>query len=153
MEKGRNSTVIQNRKAKFSYQFEEVFTAGIELRGTEVKSLRGGKASLQEAYCLVEKGEIFIKGMNIAEYEQGGYANHEPTRLRKLLLKKREIQKIIKGLDTKGFTLIPTKLFFNDRNLAKLNIALARGKKVVDKRESIKERETKREMDRQLKSY
>lgn len=151
--KGRNETVIQNRKAKFEYEWLEKFEAGIRLTGTEVKSLREGKVSLQEAYCLVQDGEVFIKGMNIAEYTQGSYNNHEPQRTRKLLLKKKEIEKLAKGTEQAGNTIVPIKVFFNDKNLAKLNIALARGKKIHDKRESIKERDTKREMDRAIQKY
>ncbi len=152
-EKGRNTSVISNRKARYEYQFVETFTAGIVLKGTEVKSLRAGKASLQEAYCFIKDEEAFIKNMEIAEYDKGSYNNHEPKRDRKLLLKKREIRKIRKSLDEKGLTLIPTKLYFNDRNLVKLNLALAKGKKMHDKREDIKKKDTKRELDRALKSY
>ncbi|MEM6803332.1 MAG: SsrA-binding protein SmpB [Bacteroidota bacterium] len=152
-EKGRNETVIRNKKAKFEYSLEEIFTAGMVLKGTEVKSLRAGKASLQEAYCYLEKDEIFIRNMNITEYDKGSYNNHEPTRIRKLLLNKKEIRKIRKGLDQKGYTLVPLKVYFNDRNFAKMDIALGKGKKVADKRESMKERDTKREMDRQMKDY
>ncbi|GAB4413475.1 MAG: SsrA-binding protein [Bacteroidia bacterium] len=149
MEKGRNSTVIQNRKARFEYAFDEVFTAGIVLTGTEVKSLRQGKASLQEAYCYINADECFIKGMTINEYDKGGYTNHDPLRERKLLLKRREIRKIEKALEQKGYTLVPVKIYFNDRNLAKVEIALGKGKKLYDKRETMKERDTQREMDRQ----
>ena len=152
-EKGRNETVIRNKKAKFEYSLEEIFTAGMVLKGTEVKSLRAGKASLQEAYCYLEKDEVFIRNMNISEYDKGSYNNHEPVRIRKLLLNKKEIRKIRKGLDQKGYTLIPLKVYFNDRNYAKMDIALGKGKKVADKRETMKERDTKREMDRQMKGY
>ncbi|MEO0897061.1 MAG: SsrA-binding protein SmpB [Bacteroidota bacterium] len=136
---------ILNRKARHEYQFIETFTAGISLTGTEVKSLRDGKANLQEAYCYVHKGEAFIKGMNIAEYAQGSYNNHEPVRERKLLLKKREINKLQKGLDQEGATIVPVKLFFNERNLVKLELALGKGKKIHDKRHSLKEKDMKRE--------
>ena len=146
--KGRNTTIITNRKARFEYQIEEKFEAGLVLTGTEVKSLRHGKASLQEAYCTVRSGEVFVINMNIAEYEMGTYNNHIPTRERKLLLSKKEIAKLQKGLEQKGQTIVPLKMFFNDRNLVKLEIALAKGKKVADKRDSIKDRDTKREMDR-----
>ena len=151
--KSRNETVVQNRKAKFEYEWIEQFEAGLSLTGTEVKSLREGKVSLQEAYCTVEDEQVFVVKMNIAEYEQGSYNNHDPIRKRKLLLKKREIEKLRKGIEQQGNTIIPIRLFFNDKNLAKLMIALARGKKVHDKRDSIKERDTKREMDRQLRKY
>lgn len=152
-EKGRNQTVISNRKASFEYHLQEKFEAGIILTGTEVKSLRGGKASLQESYCTIEGDEVFILNMNIAQYEKGGYANHNPTRSRKLLLKRKEINKLKKGLDQEGATIVPLKIFFNDRNLAKMEIALAKGKKIHDKRETLKEKETKREMDRQMQKY
>jgi SsrA-binding protein len=150
-QKGRDSTVIQNKKARFEYEILDTYTAGIQLTGTEVKSLRAGKASLQDAYCLIEDSEIFVKGLNISEYDKGGYTNHDPLRLRKLLLKKREIQKLFKASDTKGYTLVPLKVFFNERNFAKVEVAVARGKKSFDKRDSIKERDVRREMDRQMK--
>lgn len=150
-QKGRDSTVIQNKKARFEYEILDTYTAGIQLTGTEVKSLRAGKASLLDAYCLIEDGEVFVKGLNISEYDKGGYTNHEPLRLRKLLLKKREIQKLFKASDTKGYTLVPLKVFFNERNFAKVELAVARGKKAFDKRDSIKERDVRREMDRQMK--
>jgi len=153
MEKARNQTVIQNRKARHEYHFEETFTAGLALTGTEVKSLRAGNASLQEAYCVVRDGEAFIVGMNIAEYDKGSYNNHPPMRERKLLLTKKELRKLQKGLEQKGFTIVPIKLYFNDRNLAKLDLALARGKKLHDKRETLKEQDTKREMDRQMQRF
>ncbi|MEM6346890.1 MAG: SsrA-binding protein SmpB [Bacteroidota bacterium] len=152
-EKGRNTTVIQNRKARYEYKLEDVFSAGIVLKGTEVKSLRAGNASLQEAYCFIENGEVFIKDMTINEYENGSYNNHDPKRLRKLLLSKREIKKLIKATEVKGFTIVPLKLYFNKRNYAKMDIAAAQGKKNYDKRNSIKERDTKRELDRVMKDY
>jgi len=151
--KGRKETIVQNRKAKFEYEFLERFEAGLQLTGTEVKSLRHGKASLQEAYCYVENGQAFIRNMNIAEYEKGSWNNHDPMRTRKLLLKKKEIEKMAKSVEKKGNTIVPIRLYFNENNLAKLDLALARGKKVHDKRESIKERDTKREMDRQMRDY
>jgi SsrA-binding protein len=152
-EKGRNSTVIRNRKARHEYQIETVYTAGMVLTGTEVKSLRGGKASLQEAYCYVNKGELFIKNMNIKEYENGSYNNHDPKRERKLLLKKKEIAKIQRALEAKGYTLVPLSVYFNERNLAKIDIGLGKGKKFYDKRHDIKDKDTKRELDRVMKRY
>jgi len=152
-EKGRNNTVITNRKAKFEYHLIETFAAGIVLTGTEVKSLRGGKASLQEAYCYTDNEEVFVKNMNISEYEKGGYNNHDPKRERKLLLKKKEIRRIKKKLEEKGLTLVPLKIYFNDRNFAKMDIALAKGKKLYDKREDIKQKDTNRELSRALKDY
>ncbi|MEZ4827069.1 MAG: SsrA-binding protein SmpB [Bacteroidia bacterium] len=149
--KGRNTTIVSNRKAGFEYQLEERFEAGILLTGTEVKSLRNGKASLQESYCDFRQEELYIVNMNIAEYEEGSYNNHIPTRERKLLLKKKELRKLVKATEQKGYTVVPTKIFFNDRNLAKIEVALAKGKKVHDKRDSIKDRDTKRELDRHNK--
>ncbi|MEM7656107.1 MAG: SsrA-binding protein SmpB [Bacteroidota bacterium] len=146
--KGRNTTIVQNRKARHEFYLEATFTAGLLLTGTEVKSLRTGKASLQEAYCVIEKNEAFIVGMNIAEYENGSYNNHEPTRKRKLLLNKREIAKLRKGLEQQGFTIVPVKLFFNERNLVKLSLALGKGKKLFDKRDTVKKRDVQREIDR-----
>ncbi|RMG25752.1 MAG: SsrA-binding protein SmpB [Bacteroidetes bacterium] len=150
-EKGRSQTVITNRKARHEYHILETFEAGMALKGTEVKSLRNGKASLQEAYCTVENGEVFIKGMNINEYSHGNIHNHPPMRKRKLLLKKREIRKLRKALQEKGLTIIPLKVYFNERNLAKVSIGLAKGKKLYDKRQDIKERDNQRELDRQMK--
>lgn len=152
-DKGRNEVVVSNRKARFEFELLETLQAGIMLTGTEVKSLRQGKANLQEAYCYIEKGELFIRGLNIAIYDKGGYSNHDPVRVRKLLLKKREIQKLKKGLDQKGYTIVPLKLYFGSRNLVKLDIALGRGKKIHDKRDSIKDRDTKREADRAMSQY
>ncbi len=139
---------IKNRKAKFEYEFLEEFEAGMQLLGTEIKSIRESKASIMESYCFFSSNEVFIKNMHIAEYDNGGYANHEPRRTRKLLLTKNEIKKIEKKLKDKGITLIPFLLFINDKGLAKLKIALARGKKLFDKRESIKEKDLKRQFDR-----
>ena len=152
-EKGRSSTVIRNRKARFEFQILEEYTAGMVLTGTEVKSLRAGKASLQEAYCYIDNEEVFVKSLNITPYEKGGYTNHDPVRVRKLLLKKKDIRKLRKRLDEKGLTLIPLKIFFNERNFAKMNIGLAKGKKLYDKRESLKEKDTKRELKRAMKEY
>lgn len=152
-EKGRNQTIISNRKARFDYHILETFTAGLVLKGTEVKSLRSGKANLQEAFCYIEDGEVFVKNMTINEYEQGNIHNHDPQRTRKLLLKKREIKKIKKQLEEKGHTLIPVKLYFSERNLAKMDIALAKGKKLYDKRDTMKERDSQRELDRAMRQY
>ncbi|MEZ4774842.1 MAG: SsrA-binding protein SmpB [Bacteroidia bacterium] len=149
--KGRNTTIVSNRKAGFEYQLEERFDAGVLLTGTEVKSLRNGKVNLQEAYCAFQGEELYIWGMNIAEYTEGSYNNHVPTRERKLLLKKRELQKLKKAIEQKGYTIVPIKVFFNDRNLAKIEVALAKGKKIHDKRDSIKDRDSKRELDRHNK--
>lgn len=139
---------IKNRKASFEFSFIEIYSAGIALMGTEIKSIRQSKASLQEAYCYFKDGELFIKGMNIAHYEQGTFSNHDPLRERKLLLKKRELSKLEEALQDKGLTIIPLRLFTTDRGFAKLEIALAKGKKLYDKRESIKEKDTKKELAR-----
>lgn len=138
---------IRNRQATFNYELLDKYVAGIVLTGTEIKSIREGKANLQDGYCFIHDGELFIKGMNITPYAQGTYYNHEPARDRKLLLKRAEISKIEARLD-KGLTLVPVRLFINDRGYAKLEIALARGKKMHDKRDSIRERDAKRELDR-----
>ena len=121
------------------------------LLGTEVKSLRGGRASFNDSYCLVHDGEIWLKSLHIAEYSHGTVNNHDPLRDRKLLLEKREIRKIETKLKEKGYTLIPLRIFFNSRNLAKIEIGLARGKKMYDKRESIKQKDVEKEMKRYLK--
>ncbi len=146
-----NKVQIKNRKAKFEYEFLDTYTAGLQLTGTEIKSIRQNKASIQEAYCYLHEGEVFVKGMFIAEYEQGGYANHEPRRNRKLLLLKHEIEKIEKKLKDKGVTIVPTLLFIAESGYAKLNIAVAKGKKIYDKRESIKDKDIKRDLDRRMK--
>ncbi|MCV9386779.1 SsrA-binding protein SmpB [Reichenbachiella ulvae] len=144
-----NEVNIRNKKASFEYEFIDEYVAGLVLKGTEIKSIREGKASLQEAYCFVSRGEMFIKGMHISVYEQGTAYNHEPIRDRKLLLNKTEIEKIDSKMQIKGLTLVPIRLFINARGFAKMEIALAKGKKVHDKRNSIKDKDIKRELDRQ----
>lgn len=139
---------ILNRKAKFEYYLEEEFIAGIVLTGGEVKSLREGKGSLQEAYCYFKKEELFIKNFHIAEYKFDTQKDQDPTRERKLLLKSRELRKIRRRVTEKGFTIVPYKVFFNERGLVKVVIYIARGKKVYDKRESIKQRDQKRNLER-----
>lgn len=139
---------IKNKKASFEYEFLETFCVGMVLQGTEIKSIRLGKASLMEAYCYINNSELFIKSMNIAVYEQGTHYNHEPTRVRKLLLQKREIRNLENNLKDQGLTIVPYRLFINDRGFAKLEIALAKGKKLHDKRDSIKEKDTKRDLQR-----
>ncbi len=149
-DKIQKSIVIKNRKASYEYEFVDTLVVGISLLGSEIKSIRQGKASLQEAYCYItEKMELFIKKMHIAPYEQATHYNHEPYRERKLLAHKKEIRKFSDGLNEKGLTLIPAKLFITDRGFVKLNIALAKGKKLHDKRNSIKEKDNKRELKRQ----
>lgn len=142
---------IKNKRAYFDYEIGDTYTAGMVLTGTEIKSIRDGKASLADTYCLVEKGEVWVKGMNISEYFYGSYNNHVARRDRKLLLSKKEIAKIEKAIADPGYTLIPLKIFINDRGYAKLLIGVARGKKQYDKRQSIKEREDKRMLDRMMK--
>lgn len=139
---------IKNRSAHFEYSFDNKYEAGLVLTGTEVKSLRGGKASFNDSYCIIHKGEAWIKNLHIAEYSHGTSNNHEPLRERKLLLQKKEIRKIEAKLKEKGYTLIPLRIFFNERSLAKIEIGLGKGKKLHDKRESIKQREMDKEMKR-----
>ena len=147
------SISISNRKARFDYELLEVFTAGIQLQGTEIKSLRAGNANLAEAYCYVQQSEVWITGMYIAEYQYGSYMNHEPKRLRKLLLNKKEINKISSALQNVGITIVPLKLYITDKGWAKIDIALAKGKKLHDKREDLKQKDDKRQMDRALKKF
>lgn len=141
---------IENRKARHEYHVDETYEAGLVLKGTEVKSIRAGKASLNEAYALMISGEVWLRNMYIKPYEFGSYQNHEERRDRKLLLKGKEIRDIDKKISQKGFTLIPLKLYFKG-GYAKLLLGLARGKKMFDKREDIKEKDVKRELDRKIK--
>lgn len=143
-----NNINIRNRQAGFEYELLDKYVAGMVLKGTEIKSIREGKVNLQDGYCYLNGGELFVKGVNITPYAQGTHYNHEANRERKLLLKRSEIKKLIAKVEEKGLTLIPTRLFINDRGLAKLEIALARGKKHFDKRNTIKDRDAKRELDR-----
>lgn len=142
---------IKNKKAYFEYYIQDKFVAGIQLTGTEIKSIREGKASLKESYCSFIGNELFVKSMHIAEYSFGTYNNHDPKRDRKLLLTKRELLKLQKKVNEKGFTIVPTQLFINDRGLAKLEVALAQGKQLHDKRESLKKKDASREIDRMAK--
>ena len=144
---------IKNKKAKFEFEFVETFTAGIQLFGTEIKSIRNSKASISEAYAVMVKNELFIRNMYIADYENGGHFNHESKRDRKLLLNKTELSKINKKIKNKGLTIIPTRLFISSNGWAKMNIAVAKGKKIYDKREDLKTKDIKREIDRKLKNY
>ncbi len=143
-----NKINIQNRKAKFEYQFLDTFTAGLVLTGTEIKSIRESRVNMQEAFCVFQEGELFVKQMHIAPYSEGSHYNHEPDRIRKLLMSKKELGRLSSKMTEKGLTIVPTRLFINDRGLAKLNIALAKGKKLFDKRQDIKQKDMKREMDR-----
>jgi SsrA-binding protein len=142
--------IATNRNARYEYTFLEEFTAGLQLFGTEIKSVRNKDVSIAEGYCAFVGGELFIINMNIAHYEQGSYNNHEPKRQRKLLLNKQELKKLNGKLKDKGLTIIPTRLFISDNGHAKLNIALAKGKKIYDKRDGIKDRDIQRDVDRAL---
>jgi SsrA-binding protein len=139
---------IKNRQASYEYELLDKYVAGIVLTGTEIKSIREGKINLQDGYAYFNNGELYVKGVNISPYAQGTHYNHEATRERKLLLKRSELKKLEARTEEKGLTLIPTRLFINDRGFAKLEIALGRGKKMHDKRDSIKERDAKRELNK-----
>jgi SsrA-binding protein len=143
---------IKNKRATFEYEILERFVAGIKLVGTEIKSIRSGKASLTESYCQFNAGELFVKNMHISEYDLGTCNNHEARRDRKLLLNRKELKKLEKKVKESGLTIICTNLFINERGLAKLEIALARGKKTYDKRESLKLKDAKRDIDRMMKN-
>jgi len=139
---------IVNRKAKFEYAFIQTYEAGLGLTGTEVKALRQGLANLNDAYCIFDRGILIVKNMFISEYEHGTIYNHDARRDRVLLLQKSELRKLERRVTEKGFTIVPYRLYFNERGFAKLEIALAQGKKAYDKRETIKERDSKRDLDR-----
>jgi SsrA-binding protein len=144
---------IRNKRAAFEYNLLETYTAGIMLKGTEIKSIREGAGSISEAYCYMKNGELWVKNMNIPEYSHGNLMNHDILRLRKLLLNKRELKKIDVKTREKGVAVVPVRLFLSERGFAKLEISLARGKKSFDKRETIKQKDSKREMDRVMKKY
>jgi SsrA-binding protein len=146
-----NNVHIENRRAKFDYQFLEKLVAGMVLTGTEIKSIREGKAALVDSYCYFRNGELYIKNLNITPYSEGTHYNHEPNRERKLLLTKPEIRRLDKKLKDQGLTIVPVKLFISESGYAKLEIALAKGKKEFDKRESIKKRDTEKEIARKIK--
>ncbi len=148
-EKKAKKVEILNRGARHEYEFLDTYEAGIMLVGTEIKSIRKGSANLKDAFCLFDKGELFIRGMFISEYEFGGnYFNHESRRVRKLLLRRGELRKLERKVKEKGLTIVPYRLYVNDRGFAKLEIALAQGKHTYDKRDTIKERDNKRDMER-----
>ncbi len=151
MAKKANNISIDNKRATFEYAIVEKHIAGIQLTGTEIKSIRAGKAGLVDSYCFFTKDELWIKNMHISEYEKGSYNNHAPTRDRKLLLTRAELNKLQKKIKDQGLTIIALKLFIAESTYAKLEIALAKGKKNVDKRESIKEKDVKRDLDRKFK--
>ncbi len=143
--------VTKNSKAYRNFEILDEYECGIELKGTEVKSLRAGSANINDAYCIVRKGELFIENMHIAPYKSGNVFNHDPLRRRKLLMHKREIIRLASKLEQKGLTLVPLKVYFNDRGKAKVEIALAKGKHIYDKREDIAKRDQEREMRKQMK--
>lgn len=142
---------IRNKKASFNYEIGDTYTAGMVLTGTEIKSIRDGKASLTDSYCVVDHGEVWVKGMNISEYFYGSYNNHVARRDRKLLLSRKEIEKISKQSEDPGFTIVPLRMFISESGYAKLVIGIGKGKKQYDKRQSIKEREDRRNIDRMFK--
>lgn len=149
--KNTNNINIKNKRATFDYEIVETYQAGIVLTGTEIKSIREGKAGLADTFCYVYNGEVWVKNMYIAEYSFGSYNNHQTHRDRKLLLTAKEIAHLTHTSQTPGFSIIPTRLFLNEKGFAKLTIAIARGKKQYDKRDSIKERDDRRAMDRAMK--
>ncbi|MDE6009286.1 MAG: SsrA-binding protein SmpB [Muribaculaceae bacterium] len=142
---------IKNKKAYFNYEIGETYTAGMVLTGTEIKSIRDGRVNLSDSYCVVDRGEVWVKGMNISEYFYGSYNNHQIKRDRKLLLSRKEISKIEKQASDSGFTIVPLRVFISEKGYAKLVIGIGKGKKQYDKRQAIKEREDKRNIDRFFK--
>ena len=152
-DKKQNGRVTVNKKVYRNFELIEKFEAGLQLLGTEVKSLRNGNADLSGSYARIESGQCWLVGANIAQYQQAGAIQHEPTRKRKLLLHKGEIHKIRTKLEQRGFTLVPLRIYFNDRGLAKIELALARGKRQYDKRKAITDRDQKRDVDRTMKKY
>lgn len=148
MQRSSSDIMIKNKKASHDYEFLEKYIAGIKLTGTEIKSLRLGKATLADSYCFFSNGELFIRGMHISEYWWGNLNNHDPARDRKLLLKRRELKKIERKVKETGYTIIVIKVFINERGLAKAEIAVSKGKKEYDKRESLKRRDSERELNR-----
>lgn len=143
-----NTVNIKNKSARYEYEFLDKFVAGIVLTGTEIKSIREGKVNLQDAFCTFQDNELWVRQMRISPYKSGSHYNHEATRLRKLLLNKKELRKLQKSKEEKGLTIVPTRLFINDRGLAKLEIALAKGKKLHDKRDSLRQKDLDREVKR-----
>ena len=151
--KNYNAVNIKNKRAEHEYFLMDRLIAGIVLTGTEIKSIRNGKASLADSYCSFKENEMFVIGMHIAEYDKGTYNNHDPKRDRKLLLTARELRKLKIKVQEKGLTIIPVRLFINEKGLAKVEIALARGKHYYDKRETLKNKDSKRDVEKQLKDY
>lgn len=149
----KNTINIKNRKAKFEYEILDKYIAGIKLAGTEIKAIRQGKASITESFCEFQDSELYVINMNVEEYTHASHFQHNPKSERKLLLQRRELRKLEKEVRNSGLTIVPLRLFINDRGLAKLQIALAKGKKLYDKRETIKDRESKRRLDRIKKDF
>ncbi len=147
----QNRVNIRNKRATFDYEISEKFTAGIVLSGTEIKSIRSGKASLLDTFCYFSNNELYVRGMNISLYEWGTYNNHQPKRDRKLLLNRKELNKLERAAQDKGISLVGLKLWINEKGIAKLDFGIAKGRKNYDKREYLKEKDTKREMDRAMK--
>lgn len=150
MAKLSNTINIENRRARFDYQFLDTFVAGLVLKGTEIKSIREGKAGLSDSYCFFKNDELFVKNLHIAEYSDASFYQHEALRERKLLLNRQELNKLSKKVKDQGLTIVPKKLFINEKGYAKLEIALAKGKKLFDKRDDIKKRDVEREMNRKF---
>ena len=149
----KSTVEIFNKKAKFEYHFLYTLEAGIVLQGTEIKSIRASKVNLSDAYCVIKSGELYVNNLHISEYKYGTYNNHEPKRPRKLLIKKGELRKLHGKVKEQGLTIVPYRLFISERGFAKLEIALAKGKKSYDKRDTLKERDNKRQLDRARKQY
>jgi SsrA-binding protein len=145
-----NNVNIENRRAKFDYQFLDVLVAGLVLKGTEIKSIREGKAALSDSYCFFKNNELYVKNLHIAEYSEASFYSHDPVRERKLLLSRNELNKLMKKVKDQGLTIIPVRLFLNEKGFAKLEIALAKGKKLYDKRDDIKKRDIERELSRKF---
>lgn len=153
MSANKNRINIVNKRARFEYQLLEKYVAGIQLGGTEIKSIRLGKASILEAFCVIENNEVYLRNMHIAEYGNASFYQHKPKADRKLLLNRKEINKLDKKMKTKGFTIVPLRLFINEKGYAKVEIALAQGKKLYDKRQDLKEKDDQRAMDRIKKTF
>ncbi|WP_438962039.1 SsrA-binding protein SmpB [Nonlabens sp.] len=151
--KFKNTIEIKNRKARFEYEILDTYMAGIVLRGTEIKAIRLGKASIAESFCEFKNNELWVINMTVQEYSHATYFNHQPKQARKLLLNRKELKKLEKDVNSTGNTIIPLKLFINDKGLAKIDIALAKGKKLHDKREAIKDRDNKKRLDQIKKAY
>jgi len=150
MAKIANTVNIENRKARFDFQFIDTYTAGMVLKGTEIKSIRMGKAGLSDSYCMFIQNELYVRNMHVSEYDKASFYTHDPLRERKLLLQSTELRKLQKGIKDQGLTIVPVKLFVSESGYAKLVIALAKGKKAFDKREDLKKRDVERELGRKL---